>query len=200
MTGNQLILIMLAEAVGLATLYSLLKRLAWFTKRTWDEVPEFLRHLDHESVEKLFDAQEEQEVLLFSNFRRTLRARLALSREYLKRMQHNATIVYQWAETEWSDMVRHGLEYDDETRSRILALHRECITFLVAVRVALIKMWFWSILHFDKITILPAPSVAGMRRPGSVDLMAAYQQVKEAAAGLAGVYGEEQVEEIKALM
>jgi hypothetical protein len=200
MTGNQLILIMLAEAVGLVTLYSLLKRLAWFTKRTWDEVPEFLRHLDHESVEKLFDIQEELEVLTFSNFRRAARARLALSREYLKRMQHNAIIVYQWAETEWSDMVRHRLEYDEETRGRILAVHRECITFLVAARIALVKMWFWSILHFDKLTILPVPSVAAMRRPGSVDLVAAYQQVKEAAAGLAGVYGEEQVEEIRTLM
>ena len=200
MTGNQLILIMLAEAVGLVTLYFLLKRLSWFTKRTWDEVPEFLRHLDGESLEKLFDAQEEREALAFSHSRRTARARLALLREYLKRMQHNATIVYQWAETEWSDMVRHALEYDDETRNRILAVHRECITFLVAARIALIRTWFWSILHFDKLTILPVPSVAGMRRPASVDLVAAYQQVKEAAAGLAGVYGEEQVEEIRTLM
>jgi hypothetical protein len=200
MTGNQLILIMLAEAVGLVTLYSLLRRLAWFTKRTWDEVPEFLRHLDHESMLKLFDAQEEWEVLTFSNSRRTMRARLALSREYLKRMLHNATIVYQWAETEWSDMVRHALEYDDETRARILAVHRECITFMVAARFALIRMWFWSILHFDKLTILPVPSVAGMRKPGSLDLVAAYLLVKEAAAGLAGVYGEEQVEEIRSLM
>jgi hypothetical protein len=200
MSGNILILIMLAEAAGLATLYFLLKRLSWFTKRTWDEVPEFLRHLDPEAMEKLFEEGEEHEALTFANSRRQLRAQLALAREYLKRMQHNATVVYQWAETEWSDMVRHRLEYDEDTRAKILALHRESITFLVAARVALIKMWFWSILHFDKFTLLPLPSVARLRRPGSVDLVAAYQEVKAAAAGLAEVYGEEQVEEIRALM
>lgn len=200
MSGNFLIMIMLAEAVGLATLYSLLRRLSWFTKRTWDEVPEFLRQLDWAAVEKLFDAEEEQALLSFAGSRRTLRARLALCREYLKRMQHNAIIVYQWAETEWSDMVRHHLEYDPATREKILALHRDSITFLVAARVALIRIWFWSVLHFDKVAIFPVPSVAGLRRPGSVDLVAAYRQVKQAAAGLAEVYGEEQVEEIRTLM
>jgi hypothetical protein len=196
MSGNLLFMIMLAEAVGLATLYSLLKRLSWFTKRTWDEVPEFLRQLDWEAVEKLFDAEEEQA----SFSRRTLRARLALCREYLKRMQHNAMVVYQWAETEWSDMVRHRLEYDPATVEKILALHRDAITFLVAARITLVKIWFWSVLHFDKVTIFPVPNVAGLRRPGSLDLIASYRQVKKAAAGLAEVYGEEQVEEIRALM
>jgi hypothetical protein len=200
MTANVLTLILLAEAIGLAALYLLLKRLSWFTKRTWDEVPEFLRQLDPQVMEKLFDAQEETGTLASGHLRRTRRARLALAREYLDRMQHNATIVYQWAETEWSDMVRHRLQYEPYTRQKIIALHRESITFLVAVRLAQTKIWFWSVLHFDKLKMIPLPSVAGQRRLGSLDLLEAYNQVKQAAAALAGIYGDEQAQEIQVLM
>jgi hypothetical protein len=200
MDKDAILLIMLAEAIGLAAMYLLLKRLAQFTKRTLDDVPEFLRPINHEAVEKLFDADEERETLAFGNFRRGLRARLDLAREYMQNLHHNVTIVCQWGETEWSDMVRHDLEYDEETRKKILALHREAITFLVACRVALLKMCFWSLLHFDKWPVLPLPSVAALRRPGSVDLLHAYQRVKQAAAELAFIYGEEHSSEILELM
>jgi hypothetical protein len=200
MGKGAMLLIMLAEAIGLAAVYLLLKRLSQFTKRTWDDVPEFLRRIDHAAVEKLFDAGEEREALAYGNSRRALRGRLDLAREYARNLHHNVTIVCQWGETEWSDMVRHKLEYDDDTREKILALHREAITFLVASRVALVKMWFWSVLHFDKWPVLPLSSVAALRRPGSVDLLQAYQQVKQAAAALASVYGEEHSSEIETLM
>ena len=200
MGKDALLLIMFAEAIGLAGLYFLFKRLSQFTRRTWDDVPEFLRQVRFESVEKLFDADEEKEALTFGNSRRALRCRLDLAREYLRSLQHNVTIVYQWGETEWLDMVRHHLQYDEDTREKILALHREAITFLVAVRVALFKIWFWSVLQFEKWPAIPLSSVAGLRRPGSVDLLEAYQRVKSAAAALASVYGEEHVDEINQLM
>ena len=200
MGKDALLLIMFAEAIGLAGLYFLSKRLSQFTRRTWDDVPEFLRQVRFESVEKLFDADEEKEALTFGNSRRALRCRLDLAREYLRSLQHNVTIVYQWGETEWLDMVRHHLQYDEDTREKIIALHREAITFLVAVRVALFKIWFWSVLQFEKWPAIPLGSVAGLRRPGSVDLLDAYQRVKSAAAGLASVYGEEHVDEINQLM
>jgi hypothetical protein len=200
MTANLLMLLMLAEAVALATLYLLLKRLSWFTRRTWDEVPEFLRCLDLDAIEKLFDPEEEKEALSFGDFRRTQRARLALAREFIKRMQHNAMIVYQWAETEWLDMRKHRLEYEPELQARIEALHRESITFLGAARIALLQISLWSILHFDKVALLPLPSLARLRRPISVDLISAYQQAKQAAVAMADVYGEEQAEEIRRFM
>jgi len=200
MGKDALLLIMLAEAVGLAALYLLLQRLSRFSKRTWDEVPEFLRQVNHAAIEKLFDRRQEAEALAFGNARRAMRGRLDLAREYVQCLYHNATIVYQWGETEWSDMVHHQLEYEAETRDRILALHRESITFRVAARVALAKIWFWSILNFDRLALLPRPSVAALRRPGSVDLLQAYQRVKAAAADLASVYGEEQSAEIMELM
>src|SRR5215467_4606515 len=180
MGKDALLLIMFAEAIGLAAVYFLLKRLSQFTRRTWDDVPEFLRQVRFESVEKLFDADEEREALAFGNSRRALRCRLDLAREYLHNLQHNVMIVHQWGETEWLDMVRHRLEYDEETRERILTLHREAVTFLVAVRVGLAKMWLWSVLQFDKWPVLPLASVAGLRRPGSVDLLQAYQRAKDA--------------------
>jgi len=200
MGKDALLLIMFAEAIGLAGLYFLFKRLSQFKRRTWDDVPEFLRQVRFESVEKLFDAGEEKEALTFGNSRRALRCRLDLAREYLRSLQHNVTIVYQWGETEWLDMVRHQLQYDEDTREKILALHREAITFLVAVRVALFKIWFWSVVQFEKWPALPLASVAGLRHPGSVDLLDGYQRVKTAAAALASVYGQEHADEINELM
>jgi hypothetical protein len=200
MHRDSLFLLMLAEAIGFGTICFLLKRLAQFRKRTWDDVPEFLRQLNGPEVGRLFDIEAERQAMACGNHRRCLRARLDLAREYLQRMCHNATIVYQWGETEWSDMLRHGLEYDQETRERLLALHREAITFLVAARLALVQMWFWSILHFDKWRMLPLPSVAALKKPASIDLLEAYERVKLAAGALALVYGEEHREEINALM
>ncbi len=200
MGKDAVLLLMLAEAIGLTALYFLLRRLSQFTKRTWDDVPEFLRQINHEAVKRLFDASEEKEVLAFGNSRRALRCRLDLAREYLRSLHHNVTIVYQWGETEWKDMVRHCLEYDQETQEKMLALHREAITFLVAARVALLKMWLWSVLQFEKWPVVPLAGVAKLRSPGSVDLLHSYQRVKHAAAALASVYGEEHREEIGNLM
>lgn len=200
MGKDALLLTMLAEAIGFAAIYFLLKHLSQFSKRTWDDVPDFLRQINHAAVEKLFDSQEEQEALAYSNSRRTLRCRLDLAREYVQNLCHNATIVCQWGETEWSDMVRHKLDYDEDTRKRILALHREAVTFLMACRVVRIKIWFWSLLHFDRWRLAPLPSVAALRHPGSIDLLQAYQRVKQAAAALASIYGQEHSQEIEALM
>ena len=200
MGKDAVLLLMLAEAIGLAALYCLFKRLSLFTKRTWDDVPEFLRQINHEAVKKLFDPAEEQEALAFSNSRRALRARLDLAREFLHNLYHNVTIVYQWGETEWSDMVAHGLKYDEETKEKILSLHREAITFRVAARVVLVKMWILSVVQFERWPMVPLASVARLRTPGSVDLLQAYQRVKDAAAALASVYGEEHSEEIGNLM
>jgi hypothetical protein len=200
MGKDAILLIMLAEAIGLAAIYFLFKHLSQFTKRSLDDVPEFLRPINHAAVEKLFDANVEREALAFSNSRRTLRCRLDLARVYVQNLQHNATIVCQWGETEWSDMVRHSLEYDDDMRAKMLALHHEAVIFLMACRVVRVKIWFWSLLHFDRWTSVPAPSVAALRRPGSIDLLEGYERVKQAAAALASIYGEEHSNEIEMLM
>lgn len=200
MSKDSIMLIMLAEAIGLAAAYFLLKHLTQFTKRSLDDVPEFLRPVNHPAVQKLFDENEEREALAFTNVRRTVRCRLDLAREYVQNLQHNATIVCQWGETEWSDMVRHQLEYDEDTRAKLLSLHREAVTFLIACRVVRIKIWFWSLLHFDRWAVVPLPRVSALRRPGSIDLLQSYQRVKQAAAALASIYGEEYSTEIEVLM
>lgn len=195
-----MLIVMLAEAIGLTALYCLLRRLSQFTRRTWDDVPEFLRPINHGAVKRLFDAAQETEALPSRNSRRVLRSRMDLAREYLRNLHHNVTIVYQWGETEWQHRVRHGPEYDGETRDKMLSLHREAITFLVAARVALVKIWLWSVVQFEKWPAVPCATMAGLRTPGSVDLLHAYQRVKDAAAALASVYGEEYSEEIGNLM
>ena len=174
-----------------------------FTERTWDEVPDFLRPMDPEILRRLFDPNAETRILLYQRQpgrRRAQRVRLELAREYAGRMFHNTRVVYEWSRTEWIDMVRHGLDYDDEVREKILALRKTCILFGMAARVVLVRMWLWSLLGFERWRLLPLPRVAGLRKTGSVDLLEAYERVKAAALDLALVYGEEKNQELKALM
>jgi hypothetical protein len=201
MSKDILIWIMLGEAVGIGTMMRILRRLSAFTDRTLDDVPEFLQPIRLPDIENIFDPAKEREDLAgMGNVRRAQRARLALAREYVFRMQHNATIVYEWASTEWEDMVAHTLEYDRDTRERILALRREAILFGICSSMALARMWFWSLIHFEKWRFLPLPSVAAMRSVGGVDLVQAYVRVKDAALALALVYGQEHCWALDALM
>src|SRR5258708_34302266 len=127
MAKDTLVWIIILEAVILGLLRVLLHQRALFKERTWDEVPELLRRLDGDEVSKLFDVEAEFDASMLRHShraRRTLRVKLDMAREYLRRMQHNALIIFQWADTEWSDMVRHRLTYDEETREKILALRR----------------------------------------------------------------------------
>ena len=203
MAKETLVWIIILEAVILGVLRIFLHQRTLFKERTWDEVPELLRRLDGADVSKLFDMDAESDARILRHShraRRALRVRLDMAREYLRRMQHNALIIFQWADTEWSDMVRHGLSYDEETREKILALRRETIIFRVAVMVVLGEIWLWSLLHFDKYLLLPVPRFDSLRRAGSIDVLETYRKMKEAAAALALIYGEESFVEIGNLM
>ncbi len=201
MSKDTLLWIMLGEAVGIATLGALLRQLSSFNDRTLDDVAGFLRPISHQELERLFDPVGEQcQLQAFGNVRREQRARLDLSREYLGRMLHNTLIVSQWASTEWADMLKHQLNYDVDTRERILALRREAILFRLSASVVLARMWFWSLLHFDRWRFLPLPSVAGFRRSLDTDLLENYRKVKDSALSLALIYGQEHYRELDELM
>lgn len=203
MAKDTLVWIIILEAVILGVLRILLHQRTLFKERTWDEVPELLRRLDGADVSKLFDMDAELDARMLRHShraRRALRVRLDMAREYLRRMQHNALIIFQWADTEWSDMVRHGLSYDEETREKILTLRRETVVFRIAVMVVLGEIWLWSLLHFDKYLLLPIPRVGSLRRAGGIDILETYRKMKEAAAALALIYGEESFVEINNLM
>ena len=199
---------MLTGAAAWGVLTRLLREQTTFKRRSIDEVADLLRKPDHQLIRELLDEAEDRRirfpVLGRGHRRREQRARLDKLREQYCRFYHNCVINYQWADTEWYDMVYHRLEeeYGPELRAKIQELRRAALEFRTAMRLVLAKIWFLSLIHFDTIRLLPIPSVAALARSGSIDILRAYQRVKEAAIVLAGVHGEaaEHAEEIGALM
>ena len=188
---------MLAGAAGWSILKKLLNNQTHFKRRTIDEVADLLRKPDEDQLKALLDLEEDSRLRLLGrrNYspRREQRARLDKLREQYYRLDHNGLIVYQWADTEWYDLNQHQLEesYGPELCAKIKELRSAALEFRVAIRVALAKIWLLSLIHFDKISFIPIPSVAALGRTGKIDLVNAYQKVKQAAVNLASVYGEE---------
>jgi hypothetical protein len=199
---------MMAGAAAWNLLARLLREQTTFKRRSIDEVADLLRKPDQQLIRELLDAGEDHRIrfpgLGRGDRRREQRARLDKLREQYCRFHHNSIIVYQWADTEWYDMVHHRLkeEYGPELRAKIHELRRAALEFRTAMRLVLARIWFLSIIHFDTIRLLPIPSVAALARNGSTDILRTYQRVREAAVVLAGVYGDagEYADEIGGLM
>ena len=56
------------------------------------------------------------------------------------------------------------------------------------------------IWRFDRTRFLPIPSVAGFRKIAGIDLVEAYEQLKEAALDLAKEYGKEYASDLAAAL
>lgn len=199
-------LLILAGAAGWGILSKLLDEQTRFKRRVVDEVAALLRKPDREQLQELLDPEQERPVLScgHSPERRERRSRLDRLREQYSRLEHNARIVQQWADTEWDDLVRHNLQesYGPELCAAIRELLVASTEFRVAVRVALARIWLLSFLRFDRVSFVPAPSVAALARTGSFDILKAYRKVKDAALSLASNYGEDNefADEIGAVM
>lgn len=199
-------LLMLVGAVGWSILAKLLDEGTRFKRRSIDEVADMMRKPDEEQLQDLLDRVEDLRLRfpLFANYRRDQRVRLDKLREQYYRLDHNSTIVYQWADTEWRDMVRHRLQesYEPELIGKIKEARLAGIKFHITMRFVLAEIWFLSLIHFDVLSFIPIPSVAALARSGGTDIRNAYQRVKDAAVVLAAVHGEERefANEIEAAM
>jgi hypothetical protein len=201
------LLLMSAGAAGYRLISSGLDRASRFKERTLEEVFDFVLPLSNQDAETLFDPKEEEQVAHFWQtkelYREEQRRRLGRAQTYILRRRHNALIVEQWANTEWSDMRQHSLqdEVGPDLIEAILAVQQAAVAFRMAATVVLAKISFWNLLLLmDKWRLLPVPSVAGLRKTGSVDLLLSYRAVREAALALAHFYGEERYQRLESLI
>src|ERR1700694_1948538 len=201
------LLLMSAGAASSRLISSGLDRASRFKERTLDEVFDFVYPLDNQDAGTLFDPEEEEQTAVFWQprelYREEQRRRLARAQTYILRRRHNALIVEQWANTEWSDMRRHHLEDEagPDLIEAILTVQRAAVEFRVACTTVLARISFWHVLLLaDQWRILPLPSVAGLRTTGKVDLLLSYRAVKQAALALARFYGDERYQRLQSLM
>jgi hypothetical protein len=201
------LLLMSAGAAGYRLVSLSLDRASRFKERTLEEVFDFVHPVNNQDAETLFDPQEEEQVACFWQtkelYREEQRRRLGRAQTYILRRRHNALIVEQWANTEWSDMRRNCLqdEVGPDLIEAISTVHQAAVQFRLAATTVLAKISFWNLLLLaDKWHRLPLPSVAGLRKSGSVDLLASYRAVREAALALARFYGEERYQRLEYLI
>lgn len=186
-----------AAVVGLAYL----NRRARFHQRTIADLTPFFRKLNEEFLQEIFDIERESIAFYHSgNPCRERRRRMELMREYLRRMDHNARIILELANTEYNRMQKWPDAYDDLTRARVITMRQNAALFNHCVLTVLAEIWFWLLLSSFRWFRISVPSAARLRYFGKLDLLQAYGQVKNTTAEYARIFGEEHAEEILASM
>jgi hypothetical protein len=201
------LLLMSIGAVAYRLIALGLDRASRFKERTLEEVFDFVYPLTNQDANALFSAKEEEEVAQFWQTKELYQEeqgrRLGRAQAYILRRQHNALIIEQWANTEWSDMRKHSLqdEAGPDLIQAILEVKQAARAFRMASSMVLVKISFWSLLRVvDKCRLFPAPNIAGLRRTGRLDLLTGYQAVRETALALASFYGAERFALLQSLI
>jgi hypothetical protein len=192
---------MVAGAVCLGVLGSLVYNLALFKERTIDDIPYVLRRFDEETARELFDQEIEETSRIMRvpvNFRRKQWSRFDLVREYYLCKRHNVLRIVEWAGTEWSFIQHYRAEdeYSPEALASIqviLTLGRKYCLLSSGLlgKVLLFGLLFKLLLRFDRFDLLPVPSVAALARIGKVDMLKLHDAIRSAAVALARTYDEE---------
>ena len=100
-----LITIFILGVLLLLAIYTVLKYLGKFPDRTIDDVAPYLRPTDLETFESILGPAEEFNFRLrlpAREFRQLQRKRVHLLLEYLSRMSHNALVLIEWGNMEWT--------------------------------------------------------------------------------------------------
>lgn len=189
---------------ALLWVYLLLHKQFRLAERTIDEVTVFLRKIDWEEINQLFDRGEERYLRIVQSdyhYQRSVRIRIHKAREFLTRMYHNVRVVHEWANTELQDV--HDITAADctERQKQMLAIAEKAAYFRAMAMFRLFQLSMWTILRVEKWPLLRIPSVARLRSCGADgDLLKIYMELKEASAGLALVYGKQFHDEILAVL
>jgi hypothetical protein len=172
--------------------------------RSYDDFSSVLRSFDLAEATMLFDHEEEdrlREIRDPVQFARDQRARLDQAREMIGNAYHNTRRACEWNNTEWYDMIRHHLVYEPPVIEAMKTLRQECAAFLRIAFWDLLYIWLLSLLHFDRWRLMPVPSITGLRKVGSEDILQAYERVRQAAANLARLaYSEAEAQLVLAKM
>ena len=181
-------------------------QLAQFKERTIDDVPEFLRPPKEEVDRSLFDPAVDdalRQLRVPETLRRKQRIRLDLAAERYRCKYHAVRVVLQWLNTEWHDMRHlHTMgEYTQEALENLQIARELGSRFCRLALLPMAKMWMLRILlRLDKFLLLPTPNIAAFRKVGRVDMLKLYEEFKLAAAEFARTYGDDQSEQLRALL
>lgn len=174
-----------AVAALLALLY---RKIYWVGDRTAEEVLPYLRPLELEQVNDLFNAATERYLRLNltpRQFRRAQRNRVILTLEYIRRVSHNALILQQWGIYEMGRARAANPESGHLSVGLIDAsVHCRMSSFVVRLR---LHTWLF------RLALLPfasPPSFETLIQFGIDELLDFYAKMRIAAAELGHYYGE----------
>lgn len=172
------------------------KYLSRFRWRTIDDVCGLMRPPDQKflrewsvqttnvSVQSLFKR------LLDLHGRRDRRVLLDRLEEQYRRCYHNSLVIRDWALTEASDMRLFNREgYDNNAQKRIEYLVKKSNASFWDLRGALVAMSVWGLIYtlrLDCLCSLPEP--ASLRFIWGRDILASYEELKDAVAGMGTIY------------
>lgn len=191
---------------ALLWLYLLVHKQFRLSERTIDEVTVFLRKIDWEEINQLFDLGEERYLRIVQSdyhYQRSMRVRIHKAREFLARMYHNVRVVHEWANTELQDVREKTPAHCTERQRQIMTIAEQAGYFRAIAMFRLFELTLWTLLRVEKWPFLRIPSVAALRKcgdKGKFDLLRLYGDLKEASAGMALMYGKQFYDEILAVL
>jgi hypothetical protein len=186
--------------------FLILNGLAQFNERTIDDIPELLRPQDPKIELQLFDPAVDEALRTLRvpvNFRRKQRVRFDTAAERYRNKRYHTRLLLQWGNTEWRDMHRlHTMhEYTQEAVENLQIARERGKRFLRLAPLVMARIWILRIvLKVDKFLLLPTPNVSDLRRLGSVDMLKLYDEFKLAMAEFARTYGEDESEQLRAVL
>jgi hypothetical protein len=190
---------MLAGGAASLLLLSLLNNQLRYRWRTVDDVGDFMRKPDDELLASMLVPTEKVEVrglmarLILIDDRRARRAEIERIREQFQRKHHNARVCKEWGDTEWLGALWRRHDYDDHVYQNIRTLWKSANHAWFVLSLALIKIWFFCLLHFlqlDRLKFLLRPEPAALGKVWGVSVMTTYSQLKEAVNRMGALHPE----------
>ncbi|HSM87326.1 MAG TPA: hypothetical protein VLT16_14305 [Candidatus Limnocylindrales bacterium] len=186
------ITIFLVGAILLFAAYTVLQFRGKFPRRTVDDVTPYLRPAELEALQTLLDPALETNFRLRmppAEFRDWQRKRIHLMREYLLRMSHNALVLIEWGNMEFTEE-NASPRRAQELQALAQELVQAATEFRLYALLALGKLKLWIILRPT------APSLPGLRKVFGIDALAAYDRLKTAAGCLGLAHGNDYGQEL----
>ncbi|HWZ46362.1 MAG TPA: hypothetical protein VNW97_23015 [Candidatus Saccharimonadales bacterium] len=175
--------------------YLMVHRQFRLQERAPDEVAAFLRRIDWNGALEVFNLPRERylrETQTEDQFRRTMRVRLHMAREYTARMAHNVCVVHEWANTEMKDAWEKPPEAWTEREHKLQAVAVMAGEFRAFAFMRRTRLTLWIVLRAERWPQPRIPSIAALRLcgvQGEFDLLEKYRHLKESCADAALTYG-----------
>lgn len=195
-----LITIFLVGVILLMGIYTVLQFLGKFPARTIDDVKPYLRPIELQELEEILDPANEANFKLRlspAEFRQLQRKRIHLMREYLLRMSHNALVLIEWGNMEWTGPGQRA-DLDKDRRMLAQEMVQAATEFRLYSLLALVKLKLWILFRLDAWPLIPSPKLSGLRQLVGIDAVRAYQRLRESVSYLSEIHGSQYQEDLVA--